>query len=203
MVVGLAYADRRIRNLTGFLTLCIFQYLIALSSAQTKLAWYESPLFPLLAIVTAIFLSWIFNALQQQLFKYQLISPVAGFIVLFLFFVKPYTTIFSSVYENTKISMAERINEVPAYLKYAIESGINIDGSKIIYNDYYSSILCYQRMLDDRGMHATLASVTDLQPGDKVISSEPEVFSAMENKFNVELLREFYDVRVYHLSSLK
>lgn len=66
-LAALTAARAPVRRATLFLVLLIVSYLLIVSSAQTKLNWYLAPLFPLIAVVTALGAHRIWEALAAGL----------------------------------------------------------------------------------------------------------------------------------------
>ena len=65
LALGLWSADQLMQKLTLFLTLSLLSYFLVISSAASKLVWYDVPLYPILAWSVALFVKFIVDRLTQ------------------------------------------------------------------------------------------------------------------------------------------
>ena len=203
-LIGFVHRDTRVRNLTFFLLLCILLYIVVCSLSQTKIVWYAAPLYPLLAIICGLFLDWICDVLRkQEMFKHGIVPSVAGMLLIFLVFIRPYSSIIESVYNYKESEWSAWWYEIPNYMRHALNDNVNIDGTKVIYSEWPSSILFYQKMLSKKNIHVSLSEVNDLNAGDKVIATENKIISEIESRFNLEMIDSYSSVKVYKIVSRK
>lgn len=205
ILIGVAQTDRRLRNFAWFLILCAGVYLIVVSSAKTKLEWYDGPLFPLLAVIVGIFLSWLYDLIRtQEVFKLGLKNSVAAFVPMFLIFIHPYSQTVKDNYYTSEPSWTAWYFEIPSYLKQTIKDHVNIDGYKIIYSQWQQSILFYVKMLGEQGQKVSFTGVEQLQTGDHVIVEEENFINGIKEKFNVQLVSTYdNDVKIFQIISPK
>ncbi len=204
ILIGLLNTNTKIRNLTFFISIASLQYLFAISFAQTKLWWYEAPLLPLLAMLAALFISWLFESLKKStLLQLNLVLPVSAFIFLFLLFINPYTISIKKVFLNEEDPWAVPFYEIPNYLRQAMNKDINLDGNKIIYSDWPSSILFYKEMLDEKNQVVNIEGISTINVGDKLIVQARENYLVIDSLFNIKNIDEYKNVKHIEILSRK
>jgi len=204
ILVGLLQRDKLLKKFTWFLLLSVIQYFFLISIAKTKIDWYESPLFPLLAIIVGIFLSWIFSLIQKRelrIVRWKL--PFIASTLTVLIFVKPYLHIIGFVYHYKEPDWAEPYYDIPNYLRHAMNDHVTISGYKVMHDFWPASILFYQKMLEEHGQRILLVHSDELKAGDRVIASQKDFFSIIEKDYDAEVLDYWGRVRVYRIDSVK
>ncbi len=225
IIIGLVQMDKRLKNLCWFLLLVSAEYLFVISSAQTKINWYDAPLFPLLALIVGVFLSWFYNAIRNhEGLNRGLKFPVVAFVALFLLFVTPYTQTIQNIFNYEEISWNKWVYDIPNYLNRAVTHDKNIDGAKVVYNYFPATTILYIKMLEEKNQHVTLklcnvedkfltmlkggsqpftlCNTNDIIPGDKLIVNESAFISEVETKYNVQYLEDYDNVKVLQIISL-
>jgi 4-amino-4-deoxy-L-arabinose transferase-like glycosyltransferase len=125
MLVGWFNKEVKLRRITIFSCLMMLTFLLIISSAQTKLFWYSAPLFPWIALLIAVFLFYIFKALNQMEFANKtLVVNTLPFIFLFIILVKPYQSIVDKTYFPEEPE--EKFYELGAYLKKSLEGKYDV-----------------------------------------------------------------------------
>ena len=203
-VIGLFSSNPKLRRMTMFLLLCILTYFIIISASKTKLEWYTAPLYPLMAFSVAILLNWFFEFLKRsEFFQIKLGIPVVGYAMLFLVFILPYRNILDKVYHPKNIESINWVNEIPDYLKHVVESHGNVDGCKVVFTWAPSSILFYQKELNEMNQHITLDSAIELKEDDYVIVSQDDIYDKMLRRFTMDTVEVYHGVWVIHLNHLR
>lgn len=203
-IIGLSHINLLMRRMTLFLILCTLSYLLIISSSNTKLAWYTAPLYPLLALTVASFLNWIFDLLNHsEPFRSHLIKPIAGYLMLFLIFIVPYSNVVNKVYKPKIPDSALRSYDIPLYLKDAVEKNVNVDGSKVVFYYWPSSILFYQKEFAEQNQRIMLARLHDLNEGDRVIIANDSLYEELLGRFTVDTVSLYEHVRVIHINRRK
>jgi 4-amino-4-deoxy-L-arabinose transferase-like glycosyltransferase len=133
--------NRSLRILAGYLVFALLFLLLLLSSAETKLIWYNAPIFPLLALWLAIGIHTIYTRIIQANKSWTL--PIA--IVLFGLLALPYALTLQNVYTPDPPAWADQSYERfmrahPALQEYRVST-----------IGFSPGILFYQKALNARG----------------------------------------------------
>lgn len=226
IIIGVAQVDKRIKNLSWFLLLLCAEYLLVISSAQTKINWYDAPMLPLLALIAGIFISWCYTIIRNsEALNRGLKFPAAAFVLLFLLFVNPYTQTIQNIFNYKEISWNKWVYDIPNYLNHAINTNKNIDGATVVYNYWPSTTMLYLKMLEEKNQHVKLSlyqvedkflkmleggvqqfsicNVSGFKSGDKIITNQYDLIQSLESKFNIRYEDEFDGVKLLHLISEK
>lgn len=203
ILAGLLHQHIFIRKLTLFSLLCIICFSLVISFSHTKLLWYDAPLYPFLAIITAIPIYTLYLFIAKQLAdapKWKRLLPVAGISLVFLI---PY---FSTTQKITKIpeySENERVFAISRYLIKGINGKVPVDGYKVVAEGYVPHIISYIYMANEQGIDLKKITREELQPGDKVIVEGDPIKELIKQKFDYQLLHSEDYVEIYHLLRAK
>lgn len=124
LAVFLGWTNREgLSPLTKYLLLCILFFLLVISTSQTKLSWYDVPVYPLLALLVAVGIELLLQALRS-LYKNRSTWLLKAFFIIGLF-AWPYRTIVQHVYHRQDNQgewkrmqfgyFMEQLTDVPAY----------------------------------------------------------------------------------------
>ncbi len=158
-------------------TISIFYFLL-ISVSVTKLAWYDIPLFPILAVNIALLFNFIFERLQLGFSK----SIIAVCMVLFI----PYKHVFGLSQTNHYVEY-EMKNEVKErYLKLNFDKLVNSNISIItVYcNSYDRSLKFYKKRFEMSGKRMEITSEYEMKPNSLFI---------IEDEFISRTMLHFYD----------
>ena len=188
IVFGCASNNPTIRNLSVFSAIAGLTYFLIASSAKTKLEWYDVPLYPFLAVLCAVTISWLFVLLERSssvLPKFKL-NFTPYLFLLFVFYV-PYRTIINKVYMPKEYVWDQEFYSLSYYLKQVIKGERNLDKKSLCYVGYNAPYLFYLCILDDCGKHLTFADMHTLKSGDVVIVMQPQVKTYLEEHYSCKI----------------
>lgn len=101
--IGLAHRDEAIRSWMRWLVCISVCYLVAITSAQTKMEWYNAPLLPLLAALAAIPLHAVMFVLKEERTTPSFLAwRVLPAKLAILIFTVPYLTMLGKVYKRRR-----------------------------------------------------------------------------------------------------
>lgn len=204
IAIGLFLKDEKIRKITLFSSLLILVYLLVVSFSQTKLEWYEIPLFPFLAIVVSTTIYVVFIYLKKlpyfiQLFKINIIP----YVFLFVLFISPYEKMINKVYYSHEYEWDRNFYEISNYLKKAVKKELSIKNNYLCYTGYNAHLLFYVNILNDNKQNVSFKDWNSLMPENIVIASQTEVQSEIEKNYNYELLSDWHNVKKYKIYGRK
>jgi hypothetical protein len=210
-IIGIAFsADRRLQRLTLFSTLFCLVHIIVISSAQTKLEWYDLPVYPLAALTAAIGVYLAAASLHRFVMKH--IPPlrareqsllVAIAVLALIPFVVPYRDTLRRVL-NHELNWWD-----PPFETYATEylqqmhRGVRpaqIDA--FVWKDYYASIAWYRSLIYGLRDSVESTPLDSLQPGQRVFTFQPKVQSSLTARFAADTVERYKDsVVVYRITA--
>ena len=201
VILSFSNTEKKQRTILHSLLAMVLSYLIIVMISVTKLEWYDMPLFPYLAVVSAYPIYWM---LQKVRFNEIELKPFQMYLLLAVLFIYPYSIMFSKAQGNT-ISVGERKLEAnEMYLFQRIKDSKNLDGVKVYHNTWNGSLLFYKYKLS--GVNQGLELVKDfnlLHVNDKVLVSDEILKENIVSRFNIKVLDSKYNAELYLLESSK
>ncbi len=196
-------SNKKMFRVSAYAYLCAAVYLLVISSAKTKLFWYDLPLYPLLAIAIGITV-------------FQLSSIIASVIPYF----KKTTAliaicIFASsqpVYEaweliNTPIDNLEKdwFYDASYYLRNAAANNKDMTNTVYfrianMYSPHYSIYIYRLREQGNSIAEITLDSNSNFGIGTKVIAHQQQTRDFIESHYTFTLVEVYYGVKVYKIT---
>lgn len=191
LVVGFFIKNKKINRIMLYFFLLLFTYFLVISSAQTKLEWYDVPLYPFLAVIIAIFIYFLFDMLQKNTWANQsLYLNVLPFIFLFLLGITPYKKIIEKTYKPKEFSWDKELFEIGYFLKDAIKGKFDLNNKFLIYDGYNAHNLFYLNILNDNGTTISFKQMDLLSPMDIVIAHQSHVKQYLEVHYKNEIIEK-------------
>ncbi len=201
LAIGLFMKEKKMRNFAGYILLCGFFYFFVITSGQTKLNWYDAPLYPLIAFAVAIFFRKIFELLKNSVLVFSdLKINISPYVMVFLFFVTPYNEIISKVYFPKEDSWMSERYAISYYLRNLVQGKKKSDGRIIVHDGYHAHLLFYIHQLEEKGIFMKLTGKRDLQPGDIAIAYQQKVKDYIANNYEEEILEVNKEVVTYKIN---
>lgn len=201
MAVGFFIKDEKLRKVTLFSTLIVVSYWLLISCSETKIEWYEIPLFPFLAIIIAVIIYTGFNFLKSSSDLTKLFSfNVIPYIFLFTVFLSPYEKIIDKIYFPKEYDWDKEFYQLSYFLKDDVNSKRSVKDYYLCYYGNNSHLLFYVNILNDANQNINFKNWNNLQSGDKIIASQPHVRSFIETYYSYELIGEVGNIKLYNIS---
>ena len=195
LVIGWFNRNEKLRRLTLFLFMCSFLFLLIISSAKTKLEWYDVPLFPFLAMIVAVALFSFYSWLSEwELAGRHLTFNALPFLFLFIVFISPYRAIVDKTYKP-KNPYDREINPVSYFLKDVVKGKHDTDGNFLVFGGYGPHIMFYVKMINDRGGNLTFTEVNKLTAGTEVYVGRWEDEAQIKDNYLCTVEEEFDRVK--------
>lgn len=204
LVTGLFSKNKKIKKITLFSFLMVLTFFLIISTAQTKLEWYDTPLYPFLSIIIGVFIYYIFQLLKNNNWlKKKLAFNVVPFVFLVLVFISPYQKIFEKTYKPQEYPWHKEFYEIGYYLKDAIKGEYNLDGKYLLFDGYKAHNRFYLNILNDKGVKISFKNWKELDKGNVVITSQNNVKEYVEQHYKHEVLSEKGIVKTYKIHGRK
>lgn len=186
---------------SGLMTLC---YFLVISSAQTKLAWYDVPLYPFFAIHISVFVVFLIQFFENNEWIKQSVKPaVISVIVVFFIVINPYKAIVDKTYKPTELAWDKDFYDIGYYLKNAIKGTYDLNGTFLLYEDDNGHNRFYVNILQDKGVDFSFKNWEDLETNDIVIANQSHIKQYLSEHYQIEQLSEVNTVTKYLIHGKK
>jgi 4-amino-4-deoxy-L-arabinose transferase-like glycosyltransferase len=188
-IIGLVAKNQRIKRLTTFLLLLVLFYFLVISSAQTKLQWYDVPMYPFIALIIALPIYMGFEYLKRvKVEAFELNKQVLPFLFLFIVFIGPYRMIIDKTYKPQVYEWEKSTFELSYYLRDALRGHHNLNGQFILDNSYHAHLEYYTKLLEKDGQKVGYKDVETLSFGDIVFTHIYDTKVRLVDLYNFERL---------------
>ena len=153
---------------------------VVLSSSQSKLDWYLVPMHPLLALAAGLgWADWLgdFKTLSYP-------KKSAVFVLILLFFATYGLEIVGR--NNRPTSPKYRANYACSSVLAEVLAGKGEPPTAVIFGTYDAHVRIYVKLLQRQGIRIRLLKSSQVNLGDRVLCSEPEVKASLRQKFAVD-----------------
>ena len=153
---------------------------VVLSSSQSKLHWYLVPMHPLLALAAGLgWADWLgdFKTLSYP-------KKSAVFVLILLFFATYGLEILGR--NNRPTSPKYRANYACSSVLAEVLAGKGEPPTAVIFGTYDAHVRIYVKLLQRQGIRIRLLKSSQVNLGDRVLCSEPEVRASLRQKFAVD-----------------
>lgn len=197
--VGFVMKEKEVRTLSLFNLLMVVPFFLLISKAQTKLQWYDVPLYPFLAVQIAVLLSFAW-AWMERFFARQAVRSAVGVVALAAVFFVPLRQCWNFVTQYGKQPHKEDVHQQGYYLKRAMEKEENLNGFVFLYEGYGAHIKFYIDALRLKGSTVTLQEKPEgLEPGKNVVVSQPALTDSLHKLYVTQKLGEAFGCTVYRI----
>ncbi len=200
VVLGWVSNNPRIRQLAIYFTIMAICFFLVISTAGTKLVWYDVPIYPFLALLIAMAIWMVFDLLSgSPIFSVSLRKNLLPVIFLFIVFLAPYRHIVLKTYKPQEYAWDKDFYEIGYVLKDAVKGKIDLDGFRMLYDGYPAHNKFYINILQDQGVDVKIANWKELKPGEKVITSQAHIKNYVLDNYDEELLGNYGNVFLYKI----
>lgn len=174
------------RNILIVFGVLVLGYLAVITLSVTKLAWYDMPLFPLLALLAAY---PVYLLLDQLFYQGKPVQVWAKYLVMAGVFLYPYSIMFSKSQGNSMGLGEHELEANELFLYKKIEQGENLDGVTVFYRSWNGSLLFYQYRLAEVNQHIRLTSdLADVSADDRVLVCDESLLEELQAAFEIRQL---------------
>jgi len=188
LLVGLFIKHKMINRLTLFSSLMILTLFLVISNSQTKLEWYDVPLYPFLAILVATAIYYLFNFLKNlDWIKKHTAASLLPFIFLILIGFKPYKKILHKTVKPQEEAWIKDFYQISYFLKDGLNGKHNLNNQFISYNEYSPHILFYIIMLNEKGIRFANKNQAEFNVNEEVVVHQKNIQQFIEETYNYEI----------------
>ncbi|WP_207434046.1 ArnT family glycosyltransferase [Sabulibacter ruber] len=204
LLIGLSVKDQRVNRLTQFSALMALTFFLIISKSETKLEWYDVPLYPYFAILVAVFITYVFEFLRDSAWVKETTKVnIVPFVFLFILLITPYREIKNKTTRPEEVGTDKEFYEIGYYLKDAIKGVHEVNGKFLLYEGYRGQNLFYLNILKDKGVQISFKDWDKLDNGDIVIAHQGHVKQYVIDHYNYQVLKEVGNVISYKIDGRK
>ncbi len=203
-LTGLYGKNDSTKRLTVFCTTMIVVFFTVISLSDTKLEWYDAPLYPFLSILTAIFIYYFFRYFKSSdYFRKSLSVNFLPIAFLFLLFVLPYKGIIQKTYIPKEKPHHREFYEMSYYLRDGLRGINDLKNQTLCYEGYHAHLDFYINLMNAKGTNVHLKNWTEVQPGEIVFTYQDTIKNHLINIFDLDTLKKFNGVNTYKINERK
>lgn len=172
------------RRLAVYLIIIITVFFTIINISRTKLEWYIMPLFPMMAMVTGLFVHELILIISK---KFKPGPGIAYTVIIAINIFPVYKALSRSFHPATMITGNHDANELAAFLSNELKHK-SITPLKVAWNEYQGPLSFYMLAFKERGMPIEKANIDQLHPNERVILYEPEVKKEIDKMYRTEMV---------------
>jgi 4-amino-4-deoxy-L-arabinose transferase-like glycosyltransferase len=190
LIFGLLSKNEKINKITLFSGVLVLIFFLIISSAKTKLGWYDVPLYPFLAVIVAVCVYSVFIWIGNfKLIQGRPILKVIPFVFLILICAHPLKRILQKTFNPQENSWEKEFYEMGYFLKKALNvGGAELEGKSLLYEGYKAPNLFYVKALNERGVQFEFKDWKELEKGDIVIACQENIKQYIQEHYFFEFV---------------
>lgn len=201
LVLAWRQPRRSLRHAVVLLALFSVMWLVVISSAQTKLEWYDAPVYPALSLLVGLGLWWLGRPLVQAYFATPQNQYLAAIGLILLVFYAPYQQVIEKIHSERHseygLGPTARLG---SYLRRLHRDQPLADTLQILYPGGYDARLIYYRLTYPQRFqtHLNLVSPDEqrlLRPGQLAVVCDPNDAQRLDSLYQYELLHSAENCR--------
>jgi 4-amino-4-deoxy-L-arabinose transferase-like glycosyltransferase len=177
--------------------LLICSYFAIISISITKLEWYDIPLYPYFAIVSA----YAIKTILEIRIDVATLNRVT-ILTLVIIFIYPYWLMFRKSQANIIPTAENKLEANERFLFARSNEKSNLDGLKIYHNTWEGGLLFYKYKFAEKGEKILLVRTPDFTTKDKVLVSNDSLFGVIKSKYQFKLLELENNARLLEIEGL-
>jgi 4-amino-4-deoxy-L-arabinose transferase-like glycosyltransferase len=194
IIVGLIDKKKEVRRLTILLSLTCITFLAIITIAQTKLEWYDMPLYPFFSILVGIVIFKVFQIISKiQFLKAFKLNVILSYIFLIAILYNPYTSVFKELSKKEDKRFLSSA-EIAYFLRDKLDYPNNNEEEDLVfvYDGYNTSHLrFYKHALAERDIIIDIKKKEDIKTGDTIYANQIAVYDFINKNYQVKILKEF------------
>lgn len=200
LIAGLLMKEKRFRKLSLFGLVLLSSHLLVISASKTKLAWYNIPEYPYFALFIASFIWFIVSFILKISATNKLsFLKILAMVFAVIIFYEPARIMAKKIFDPSERSWHLKDHQVLYVLRDGLHGRRDLDGYILSHTGPKAHTMFYMNLLKDKGIDIARKEKDKLDPGDKVITYQPDVKKFIEENYNIVILEEQSYVRIYQI----
>lgn len=205
LIVGIFNRDKNVAKLTIYVSLLSALFFIFISTAKTKLLWYDVPLYPFLSIIVAMIIFYLFGFLKDNVYINKTIRyNIAPFALLFCFLLNPYAETVTRIATPKEGKFLTQYYAIGYYLRDMLSQNKRDSNEYYVCHDgYFAQNSMYIGLLAEKGVSVKRIHWDNLNPDNIVIASQDNIKKEIERIYEFKLLESRDNLMKYKIISRK
>ncbi|MCF8379287.1 MAG: glycosyltransferase family 39 protein [Bacteroidales bacterium] len=200
LAIGLFNRNKKIFRLILYSLLILCTFFLIISSAETKLRWYDIPMYPFISIVISVFIITIFNFLSDLNFiKRNGGLKIIPFLFLLAIFTYPYKRILDVTFTPTEVPWDQDFYRTSYFLKDAVAKKKDLNNYFIVYEGTDTHLLFYVKLLQEQGNLIAIKKKESILIGDHIITQQQHIVDYITNNYNCEVLSQDKNLKIFKI----
>ncbi|HEX4888341.1 MAG TPA: glycosyltransferase family 39 protein [Luteibaculaceae bacterium] len=204
LVLGLFSANAVIRQVSAYFTALVVVFFFIISGAQTKLEWYDIPMYPWLAFFIAAPLWLVCKQLYAlPVFKDNLYYNVSPVIFVIFVGITPYQKIIQKTYKPQEYPWEKDYYEMSSYLQKAVKGDFDVKNQFLLFDGYNANNLFYMNILNEKGANFKYKDWKQLSVGDTVLVYQGNIIDYLREHYELTETKAFWSVKTFAIDGIK
>ncbi|MEG2336713.1 MAG: glycosyltransferase family 39 protein [Bacteroidales bacterium] len=204
-ILALSLKNPKLRKLMQFMLFCILGFFCVITVSETKIPWYTTPLFPLLALLSSLSIYFVYDWLKTidyatKKLKYNVLPCI----FLCLIFVLPYAKIVIKSKENP--FCVKSYYAYSTILQKAVKGECDVNTHRILHEEHNSYYDFYVHILKQKGVDIDfVADKKNMEAafGKKIIVQQAHLKKYIEAEYIYEKMDSIENVIIYKIHGRK
>ncbi len=207
LLIGIDSNQTDEKRFTRLLLCVIGSFLIIISNGCAN-GWYDAPIYPLLAMLVGIGLSFLYRQLIGRFSNHssQLRPILYGFCFILFFFILPYQQLFLKIYWTSEKDVEQKYGLLVRHL-----ADVRPDWREytLAHNSYVAHFLFTMRMYNQKGYKLSgehtsdvvkdSLFLNDMKLEQKIVVFQKKVENVLQSKYETELLYAWEEYTLYRI----
>jgi 4-amino-4-deoxy-L-arabinose transferase-like glycosyltransferase len=199
-VVGFYHSNYTIRKITLFTLLCAVSFELIISSAATKLSWYDLPVYPFLAIQLGVFFYIVWQWIKPFVEKSRIPSFIVAAVLIGILVRVPFLRAMDHIYRFKEPPPEVESHKQGYFLQDQIRKNKDLTNYTFCFDEYYGQLSFYIDQLKTQHIDVNLKkSVDSLPPGRMVVVSLEKQKNELLEKYKVDSVGSEFGCTVYRV----
>jgi 4-amino-4-deoxy-L-arabinose transferase-like glycosyltransferase len=196
--------DEELKKFSSYVSILCVTFFLIISFSETKLEWYDVPLFPFLSYMASLAIYILYKFVRDNNTLNTIINTRALAIMLTCgLFILPYQKIINKTCFPKEYPWDIELYKLPKLMQNLMNNKINLDVNSLVIEGFNHHLFFYLKVLGDRGKLISLKNQKELKIGDLVLLSQESVIKEIEEHFYFQETFRQDNLKVYELTGNK
>ncbi|OSZ82551.1 hypothetical protein CAP35_04590 [Chitinophagaceae bacterium IBVUCB1] len=204
-ILPIIFFYNKIKNdlspLFHFLLLSSLSFLLVISNAGTKLSWYDMPVYPLLAIITALSIECLISLLSYN--TMQIKAKVFTIFIIILAFLIPYIDVTAKCFTPEYDKFYEQNHYMAFFMARALRGQQNINNCIFTGDSKRDQNIVFYINIQKEEKGLRYKNLLQLDAGDKVVLFYKAQIDSLEDMYSSNITDSFANVKVFQINGKK
>jgi len=189
-----------IKRVTLFASIITLSFFLIISSSQTKLLWYDLPIYPFMVLlILPLFdlMIQLFNRIKKN--RFTPLIRLIPYIILVALLIVPYIQMVNKNFSDNRKHYIWHGYEINLFLKEALQGKYDLDNHFVVHDGYNQQYLFYFYLLKEKGVTINFKSKENLQKENQVILFQDNIKTYVEQHYQYKITHQYGNVFTYFI----